>query len=91
AACFLQIPRHRGHPCIKLTTTTAFMVRDFHPIDCTHAGRTKKDGAFAPSLSVLWHINRRIVLVYDYQMNFSTLFKGSFIILIPWLKAPKVY
>ncbi|MFP3511906.1 hypothetical protein SB775_20125, partial [Peribacillus sp. SIMBA_075] len=25
-----------------LTTTTAFMIRDFHPIDCTHAGRTKK-------------------------------------------------
>ncbi|MCO0600832.1 hypothetical protein NGI46_26290, partial [Peribacillus butanolivorans] len=45
AACFLQIPRHRGHPCIKLTTTTAFMVRDFHPIDCTHAGRTKKVAA----------------------------------------------
>ncbi|MFS0892510.1 hypothetical protein, partial [Peribacillus frigoritolerans] len=38
----LQIPRHRGHPCIKLTITTAFMVRDFNPIDCTHAGRTKK-------------------------------------------------
>ncbi|MGE7768787.1 hypothetical protein, partial [Peribacillus sp. NPDC096540] len=42
AACFLQIPRHHGHPCIKLTITTAFMVRDLHPIDCTNAGRTKK-------------------------------------------------
>ncbi|WP_230163059.1 hypothetical protein, partial [Peribacillus sp. Bi96] len=42
AACFLQIPRHHGHPCIKLTITTAFMVRDSHPIDCTHAGRTKR-------------------------------------------------
>ncbi|MED0688271.1 hypothetical protein, partial [Anoxybacillus ayderensis] len=41
-ARFLQIPRHHGHPCVKLTATSAFAVRDFHPIDCTHAERTKK-------------------------------------------------
>ncbi|WP_225434279.1 hypothetical protein, partial [Peribacillus tepidiphilus] len=41
AARFLQIPRHRGHPCVKLTATSAFAVRDSHPIDYTHAGRTQ--------------------------------------------------
>ncbi|WP_230163046.1 hypothetical protein, partial [Peribacillus sp. Bi96] len=56
AACFLQIPRHRGHPCIKLTITTAFMVRDSHPIDCTHAGRTKKGRQMAASFSICIHI-----------------------------------
>ena len=43
AARFLQIPRHRGHPCVKLTTTSAFVARDFHPRDYTHAGRTIKN------------------------------------------------
>ncbi|MDR9794773.1 hypothetical protein Q8A72_18090, partial [Aeribacillus pallidus] len=41
-ARFLQIPRHHGHPCVKLTATSAFAARDFHPIDYTHAGRTSK-------------------------------------------------
>ena len=27
-----------GHPCVKLTVTSAFTARDFHHIDCTHAG-----------------------------------------------------
>ncbi|MDV7767710.1 hypothetical protein, partial [Peribacillus sp. CSMR9] len=35
-----------------LTTTTAFMVRDFHPIDCTHAGRTKKVAAATSLIEV---------------------------------------
>ncbi|OPX86814.1 MAG: hypothetical protein A4E53_02846 [Pelotomaculum sp. PtaB.Bin104] len=38
---FLRIPPHGGHPCLKLTTTATFVVRDLHPIDNTHAGRTK--------------------------------------------------
>ena len=42
AARFLQIPRHHGHPCVKLTVTSAFTVRDLHPIDYAHAGRTIK-------------------------------------------------
>ncbi|MGB9783757.1 MAG: hypothetical protein ACPLXA_12435 [Moorellaceae bacterium] len=25
------IPPHDGHPCLKLTTTATFVVRDFHP------------------------------------------------------------
>ncbi|MCM3740848.1 hypothetical protein M3210_11245, partial [Oceanobacillus luteolus] len=41
AARFLQIPRRHGHPCVKLTTTSAFMARDSHPRDYTHAGRTQ--------------------------------------------------
>ncbi|MGG3737818.1 hypothetical protein, partial [Aeribacillus pallidus] len=31
-----------GIPCVKLTATSAFTVRDFHSIDYTHAGRTTK-------------------------------------------------
>jgi len=42
AARFLQIPCRHGHPCVKLTATSAFAARDFHPIDYTHAGRTPK-------------------------------------------------
>ncbi|WP_225434199.1 hypothetical protein, partial [Peribacillus tepidiphilus] len=42
AARFLQIPRHHGHPCVKLTATSAFAARDSHPIDYTHAGRTQQ-------------------------------------------------
>jgi len=49
AARFLQIPRRHGHPCVKLTATSAFAARDFHPIDYTHAGRTHKK-----SLEALW-------------------------------------
>ena len=40
AARFLQIPRHHGHPCVKLTVTSAFTARDLHPIDYIHARRT---------------------------------------------------
>ncbi|WP_373232340.1 hypothetical protein, partial [Cohnella sp.] len=42
AADFLQIPPHGGHPCLKLMTTTAFAIRDLHPIDNAHAGRHYK-------------------------------------------------
>ncbi|MFD6210273.1 hypothetical protein, partial [Peribacillus sp. NPDC060253] len=42
-----------GHPCIKLTITTAFMVRDSHPIDCTHAGRTKKARVHHTGFSII--------------------------------------
>ncbi|WP_374718211.1 hypothetical protein, partial [Neobacillus sp.] len=48
AARFLQIPRHHGHPCVKLTATSAFAARDFHPIDYTHAGRTCKKQQGSP-------------------------------------------
>src|SRR5690625_5023760 len=41
AARFLQISRHREHPCVKLTATSVFTARDSHPIDYAHAGRTK--------------------------------------------------
>src|SRR5690625_816427 len=40
AARFLQISRHREHPCVKLTVTSVFTARDLHPIDYAHAGRT---------------------------------------------------
>ncbi|WP_374718190.1 hypothetical protein, partial [Neobacillus sp.] len=46
AARFLQIPRHHGHPCVKLTATSAFAARDFHPIDYTHAGRTQMKNSY---------------------------------------------
>src|SRR5690625_4189905 len=42
AARFLQISRHREHPCVKLTVTSVFTARDLHPIDYAHAGRTKR-------------------------------------------------
>src|SRR5690625_4591047 len=42
AVRFLQISRHREHPCVKLTVTSVFTARDLHPIDYAHAGRTKK-------------------------------------------------
>src|SRR5690625_7238886 len=42
AARFLQISRHREHPCVKLTITSVFTARDLRPIDYAHAGRTKK-------------------------------------------------
>ncbi|TCP63556.1 hypothetical protein, partial [Baia soyae] len=31
-----------GHPCLKLMATATFTIRDFHPIDYAHAGRTLK-------------------------------------------------
>ncbi|WP_205419966.1 hypothetical protein, partial [Aeribacillus pallidus] len=39
---------------LKLTVTAAFMVRDSHPIDFTHAGRTKKNAI------LVFHKNRVI-------------------------------
>jgi hypothetical protein len=41
-ARIIQIPPHGGHPCLKLMATTAFTIRDSHPIDSAHAGRTLK-------------------------------------------------
>jgi len=38
AAGFLQIPPRGGHPCLKLTATIPFAVRDLHPIEHAHAG-----------------------------------------------------
>jgi hypothetical protein len=32
--------RRRERPCLKLTVTTAFTVRDFNPTEYAHAGRT---------------------------------------------------
>ena len=31
AARFLQIPRHHEHPCVKLTVTSTFTVRELSP------------------------------------------------------------
>ncbi|HBH22082.1 MAG TPA: hypothetical protein DDY13_01530 [Cytophagales bacterium] len=42
ASDFLQIPPRNGHPCLWLTLPTAKCVRDLHPIDIAHAGRTTK-------------------------------------------------
>ncbi len=36
------MPRRHGQPCLKLITTTAFVIRELHPIYYTHVGRTKK-------------------------------------------------
>src|SRR5690625_2412585 len=58
AARFLQISRHREHPCVKLTVTSVFTARDLHPIDYAHAGRTKRSLVSNYSLktfpSVIW-------------------------------------
>jgi len=42
AARFLQIPYRHGHPCVRLTATSAFAARNFHPIDCTMLGAQEK-------------------------------------------------
>src|SRR5690625_1890409 len=42
AADFLQIPPHGGHPCLKLTVTTAFTAQDFNLIEYVHASHTKR-------------------------------------------------
>ncbi|NMH67769.1 DUF2179 domain-containing protein, partial [Bacillus sp. RO3] len=42
AYSFLQIPGHPGHPCLQLTATTTFTVRDLNPKACAHAGHTKE-------------------------------------------------
>src|SRR5690625_3061552 len=51
AARFLQISRHREHPCVKLTVTSVFTARDLHPIDYAHAGRTKSTDSCGNSTS----------------------------------------
>ena len=46
-----------GYHCdVTLTATSAFTVRDLHPRDCTHAGRTKK-GLNPTENSILLTIN----------------------------------
>ena len=41
AAGFLQIPPRDGHPCLSgYTIPLPGLVRDFHPLDDTHAGQT---------------------------------------------------
>lgn len=46
------IPRHHGHPSVKLTTTSTFVAQDFHPIDYTHVGYTVKKTTITSSRSV---------------------------------------
>lgn len=38
---FLQIPPHDGHPCLRLTLSTAEGVVVFHHLVVAHAGRTR--------------------------------------------------
>src|SRR5699024_12627626 len=38
----LPISPHGGHPCLKLTVTTAFTVQDFNLIEYVHALHTKE-------------------------------------------------
>ncbi|MDR9794633.1 hypothetical protein Q8A72_17170, partial [Aeribacillus pallidus] len=62
ASSFLQIPRHHGHPCSWLTSTSVFGVRDLHPIVHVHAGRTNKAArCIAIKLLVLFMGNAGIV------------------------------
>ena len=43
ACTFLQIPPHGGHPwCSAMTFPLLGQSRDFHPLECAHAGRTQK-------------------------------------------------
>ena len=43
ACTFLQIPPHDGHPwCSAMTFPLLGQSRDFHPLECAHAGRTQK-------------------------------------------------
>ena len=43
ACTFLQIPPHDGHPwCSAMTFPLLGQSRDFHPLECAHAGRTYK-------------------------------------------------
>ena len=51
ACTFLQIPPHGGHPwCSVMTFPLLGQSRDFHPLECAHAGRTQKkhpEGCFS--------------------------------------------
>jgi len=40
ASGFLQIPRRRGHPCLRLVVPTTKPTADFHRQVIAHAGRT---------------------------------------------------
>ncbi|MCI7612718.1 MAG: hypothetical protein MSS66_07005, partial [Selenomonadaceae bacterium] len=42
AYTFLQIPPHDGHPwCSAMSFPLLGLTRDFHPLECAHAGRTE--------------------------------------------------
>ncbi|NLB23112.1 MAG: hypothetical protein GX833_07630, partial [Clostridium sp.] len=44
AYTFLQIPPRDGHPwCSAMSFPLLGQTRDFNPLDCAHAGRTKKE------------------------------------------------
>ncbi len=73
AARFLQIPRHHGYPCVKLTATSAFAARDFHPIDYTHAGRTRKNAA-----QILAAFSFKIFIPFSISFKTSSSFSLSF-------------
>lgn len=49
---FLQIPPRDGHPCLRLTLSTAERVVVFHHLVVTHAGRTSESGDAAFGISV---------------------------------------
>jgi hypothetical protein len=57
ASSFLQIPRHRGHPCLRLVVPTAKPTADFHRQAIAHAGHTYKKEhprcSFLPK--IFWH------------------------------------
>ena len=64
-----------GYHCdVTLTATSAFTVRDLHPRDCTHAGRTKK-GLNPTENSILLTIN--IQLFNDYRGFERSVFAGG--------------
>ena len=50
ACTFLQIPPHGGHPwCSVMTFPLLGQSRDFHPLECAHAGRTHKETPPGPA------------------------------------------
>ncbi|MDF2607548.1 MAG: hypothetical protein K0S34_1744, partial [Bacillales bacterium] len=55
---------HGGHPCLKLTPTTAFEVRDFHPRDYAHAGHTQNKSPW---------FSQGLFLIYNWLGNTSAL------------------
>ncbi|WP_235549679.1 hypothetical protein, partial [Paenibacillus sp. Soil766] len=48
---------HGRHPCLELMVTTAFTIRDLHPIDSAHAGRTMQETSKLKGLLVLHENN----------------------------------
>ncbi|MEJ9281602.1 hypothetical protein, partial [Ureibacillus thermosphaericus] len=67
------IPRHHGHPCSWLTSTSVFGVRDLHPIVHVHAGRTKRKStnfgvcAFSFGLPTWYFLAGKVI--YSYRGN----------------------